>query len=95
MRIVVNHLRFEEPLPEAVIDSAREVAKQFVDAGGHSAKLVKVDDTHAILILAFPDQETEERIKSEVGGPWMKEHVVPLLASATERSSGEVVASAG
>ena len=95
MRIVVNHLRFEEALPEAVIDGAREVSKQLVDAGGHSASLVQVDDTHAILILAFPDLETEERIKSEIGGPWMKEHVLPLLASPTERSSGEVVAGVG
>ena len=63
-----------------------------MNAGGDSASLVKVDDTHAILILTFPDLETEERIKAEIGGPWMKEHVVPLLAGPTERSSGEVVA---
>ena len=95
MRVVVNHLRFAEAIPETVIDGAREVSKQLVDAGGDSASLVKVDDTHAILILTFPDLETEARIKSEIGGPWMKDHVVPLLASPTERSSGEVVAGAG
>lgn len=95
MRVVVNHLRFAAAIPETVIDGAREVSEQLVDAGGHSASLVKVDDTHAILILTFPDLETEERIKSEIGGPWMKEHVVPLLASPPERSSGEVVAGAG
>jgi hypothetical protein len=57
-----------------------------------TARLVKVDETHAILVLTFPDFETEERIKSEVGGPWMREHIVPWLAEPTERASGEVVA---
>jgi len=66
-----------------------------VEAGGHDARLVKVDETHAILVLTFPDSETEERIKSEVGGPWMREHVVPLLAEPTVRASGEVVAGPG
>jgi hypothetical protein len=42
----------------------------------------------------FRDLETEERIKSEVGGPWMREHIVPLLAAPTERTSGDVVAGA-
>jgi DNA-binding IclR family transcriptional regulator len=94
VRIVVSHLRFKETLPETVIESAREVTERIVEAGGNSASLVRVDDDHAILVLAFPDPETEERIKSEIGGPWMNEHVLPLLASPTERSSGEVVASA-
>jgi len=29
-----------------------------------------------------------------VGGPWMREHIRPLLAGDTERSVGEVIASA-
>ncbi len=95
MRIVVNHLRFERPLPGDLIASAEDVCRQLVDAGGLAANLVRVDERHAILILTFPDLETEERIKSEIGGPWMKEHIVPLLAAPTERSSGEVVAAAG
>jgi hypothetical protein len=55
---------------------------------------VKVDDRHGILMLTFPDLETEERVSTEIGGPWMREHILPLLAGPTERSSGEVVASA-
>ena len=30
----------------------------------------------------------------EVGGPWMREHIRPLLAGDTARSVGEVIASA-
>jgi hypothetical protein len=92
VRVVVNHLRFKDPLPREVIDAAEEVCQRLVEAGGLAASLIQVDETHAVLVLTFPDSETEERIKSEIGGPWMKEHVVPLLAGATERSSGAVVA---
>ena len=91
MRIAVNHLSFAEPIPASVIESAQDAVRAVVEAGGLDARLVEVDETHAILVLTFPDVETEERIKS-VGGPWMREHVVPLLAGPTERASGEVVA---
>jgi hypothetical protein len=30
----------------------------------------------------------------EVGGPWMRENITPLLAGDTERSLAEVIASA-
>ncbi len=66
--------------------------RAIVEAGGLESRFVKVDERHAVLVLAFPDIETEERIKTEVGGPWMREHIIPLLDGPTERSSGEVVA---
>lgn len=92
-RMVVSHLALTEPLPASVIDAAEEACQQILAAGGHSATVVKVDDNHAILVLTFPDLETEERISAEIGGPWMMEHVVPLLSGPPERSSGEVIAS--
>ena len=94
VRVVVNHLTFAEPIPSSVIESARDAVQAVVDAGGLDARLVRVDETRAMLVLTFPDLDTEERVKSEVGGPWMREHVVPLLAGPTERASGEVVAGA-
>ena len=92
MRIVVNHLSFAEPIPRDVVDSAERACQELVEAGGIPASLVQEDDHHATLLLTFPDVETEERIKSEIGGPRMNEHVVPLLAKPPERSSGTVVA---
>jgi hypothetical protein len=92
MRMVVNHLTFAEPISASVIESARVAAQAVVEAGGLDARLVTIDENHAIFVLTFPDFETEERIKSEVGAPWMREHIVPLLAEPTERVSGEVVA---
>jgi hypothetical protein len=53
-----------------------------------------VVDTHLILLLDFRSAEDADRIAREIGGPWMREHVVPLLARNTERSVGAVIASA-
>ena len=94
MRVAVNHLTFRDPIPDGLIDTAKDALPAVVEAGGLAAHLVRVDETHAMLVLVFPDAETEERVKTEVGGPWMREHVLPLLAGPTERSSGEVVAGA-
>jgi hypothetical protein len=66
-----------------------------VDAGALAARVVKVDETHLILILEFPTTEDGGRVAREVGGPWMNEHIRPLLAGETARSVGEVIASAG
>jgi hypothetical protein len=92
MRVVVNHLKFTDAIPEAVVEPARERLRAIVEAGGLEARLVKVDERHAMLVLVFPDLETEERVKTEIGGPWMRQHIIPLLAGPTERSSGVVVA---
>lgn len=91
MRVAVNHLTFAEPIPEALIASARAAVRAVEEAGGE-CRLVQVDETHAFLVLGFPDAEAEERIKNEIGGPWMRRDVIPLLAHLPERSSGDVVA---
>lgn len=56
--------------------------------------MAKVDDKHLILILELSTAEDADRIDREVGGPWMREHISPLLAGDTERSVGEVIAAA-
>ena len=65
-----------------------------VEAGALAARVAKVDETHLILILEFSTAEDAGRIAREVGGPWMNEHIRPLLAGDTERSVGIVIASA-
>jgi hypothetical protein len=59
-----------------------------------AARVAKVDETHLILILEFSTAEDADRIAREVGGPWMRENIRPLLAGDTERSVAEVIASA-
>jgi hypothetical protein len=94
LHVVVNHLRLREPLPAATVDAARTGMQLVVDAGALAARVAQVDETHLILILEFRTAEDADRIAREVGGPWMREHIRPLLAGDTERSVGEVIASA-
>jgi hypothetical protein len=44
LRVVVNHLRFKEPVPNAVVDAAEEVCQRLVEAGGLAASLIQVDE---------------------------------------------------
>lgn len=94
MHVVVNHLHLRDPLTQATVRAAEEAVSGVVEAGGLAARIVRVDERHLILILEFADGEDAARIARDVGGPWMREHVVPLLAGPTERSVGEVIASA-
>lgn len=94
MHVVVNHLRLGEPVPEATVKAMREGMRLVVDAGALAGRVAKVDERHLILILEFATAEDADRIAREVGGPWMRENIRPLLAGDTERSVGEVIASA-
>jgi hypothetical protein len=94
VHVVVNHLRLREPVPAATVEAAREGMQLVVDAGALAARVAKVEDTHLILILEFATAEDADRIAREVGRPWMQENIAPLLAGDTERSVGEVIASA-
>jgi hypothetical protein len=94
VHVVVNHLRLREPLTDATVHALHEGVERVVAAGGLAGRVAKVDETHLVLILDFADAEDADRVAREVGGPWMREHVVPLLAGGTDRSVGEVIASA-
>jgi len=94
VHVVINHLRLREPVPEATVEAARKGMQLVVDAGALAARVAQVDETHLILILEFSTAEDADRIALEVGGPWMRENIRPLLAGDTERSVGEVIASA-
>ena len=94
MHVVVNHLHFRDPVTEATERAFREAVQASVEAGALGAQVVKVDPTHVILVLTFPAADDADRLAREVGGPWMREHIGPLLARGTERSLGEVIASA-
>jgi hypothetical protein len=94
MHVVVNHLHFRDPVTDTTVEATRDTLQLVVDAGGIAARVVKVDDRHLILLLDFRSAEDADSAAREVGGPWMREHIVPLLSGGTERSLGEVIASA-
>jgi hypothetical protein len=90
--VVVNHLHLSNPLTDKTAQAFREFIPRIVDAGATSAQVVRVDDTHLVLILEFASAEDADRVATEVGGPWMREQIAPLLARGPERSVGEVIA---
>jgi hypothetical protein len=94
MHVVVNDLRLREPVTEATVKAAHEGMRLVVEAGALAARVAKVDERHLILILEFSTAEDAGRSAREGRGPWMNEHIRPLLAGDTERSVGEVIASA-
>jgi hypothetical protein len=94
MHVVVNHLYLRDAVTAETVQSAREVVQPVVDAGAIAAQVAKVDERHLILVLTFATEEDADRVARDVGGPWMREHIRPLLARDTERSVGEVIASA-
>jgi hypothetical protein len=94
LHVVVNHLRLREPVPDATVEAARAGMQLVVDAGARRARLAKVDETHLLLILEFSTAGDADRVAREVGGPWMQEHIRPLLVGDTDRSVAEVIASA-
>ena len=93
MHVVVNHLRLREPLSEETVAAFHDGVKLVTEAGGLSGKVVQVDERHVILVLEFASAEDADRIARDVGGPWMREHISPLLADVTDRNLGEVIAS--
>ena len=94
MHVVVNHLHLRERLGEVTLQATREVVQQVVAAGALAARVLEVDETHLILVLEFASAEDSDRVSREIGGPWMREHIRPLLERDTERSVGKVIASA-
>ncbi|HZQ16690.1 MAG TPA: hypothetical protein VFA82_07950 [Gaiellaceae bacterium] len=94
MHVVVNHLRLRDPVTDATLAAMADGVRIAVDAGAVAARVAKVDERHLVLLLEFRSADDADRIAREVGGAWMREHVRPLLAGDTERSLGEVVASA-
>jgi hypothetical protein len=93
VHVVVNHLHFRDPVTEATVEATRHARRLVIDAGEIAARVVKVDDRHLIVLLNFKSAEDADRAAREAGGPWMREHIVPLLSGGTERSLGEVIAS--
>ena len=94
MTVVVNHLLLSDALTAETEQACRDIVPRIRDAGATAARGVRVDDTHLVLILEFASAQDADRVATDVGGPWMRERILPLLARGPERSVGEVIASA-
>lgn len=95
MHAVVNLLRFSEPLDPQLFVAGRDEleAKMRGVPGFEALHVVQTGENEAFLVIVADRAETLDRLATEVGGPWMVEHVVPRLAGPPSRSLGEIIVS--
>jgi hypothetical protein len=95
MAVVVNVLHFKEAIDAGLFERAvSELAAPMRAIDGfQSLDIVRSGEAEAVLLIAADTVDVLDRIATEVGSPWMLEHVVPLLAGPPERHVGPVIAS--
>lgn len=95
MHAVVNRLRLSTPIPPEVWARAQaEVAPRAREVPGFQALyVVEVTDEEVVLVIVAESAETLDRVATEAGNAWMREHVLPHLAAPPDRQVGKVVAS--
>jgi len=97
MHAVVNHLHFTEPVDPALFGQAeRDLAPAMrAIAGFRGFHVIQAAVDHAILVIICDTAEAVDRLATEVGSPWMRANVLPLLARPPDRHVGPVVATTG
>lgn len=97
MHAVVNHLQFVEPVDPALFAEAERVlpAQMRAIEGFRGFHVVQPAADRVILLILGDTAEGVERVATEVGSPWMRANVVPLLAAPPDRHVGPVIASCG
>jgi hypothetical protein len=96
MHAVINHLRFKDQVDRALFARAeQDLAPRMRAVPGFAGfQVVEVTADHVVLVITGGDAEALDRLATEVGTPWMREHVIPLLAGPPERHIGPIIASA-
>jgi hypothetical protein len=96
MHAVVNTLTFRDPIDPGLFPGAESLLSAMRSIDGFAGvQIVQTTETEAVLIITADSPATLDRIATEVGSPWMVEHVVPLLAGPPDRKIGTVAVSAG
>lgn len=95
MHAVLNHLHFVDDVDPALFAAAQtELQTKMRDVDGFAGfHVVQTSPTEVTLVILAVDAETLDRIATEVGSPWMRAHVLPLLAGPPDRRIGPVLAS--
>ena len=94
MVAVVNHLHFTIP-----IDDLRSIVQEdgipLLSSlnGFKDFYFVKVDSTHAVVIILWNDAASADAGARVMGPNWFAKHFKPFLASPEDRCVGEVLAS--
>lgn len=95
MNAVVNRLRLNTTISPDVWQRAETelptLMKQI--AGFETFYAIEVSPDEMVLVIVADTAETLDRIATEVGNSWMREHVAPHLAEPPSRQIGRIVAS--
>lgn len=96
MAAVVNLLHFREPVDATIFSSAERELEEKMRAieGFRGFEVVQTSEHEVILVILGDDVDVLDRIATEVGSPWMREHVVPLLDGPPQRHVGTTIARA-
>jgi hypothetical protein len=93
---VVNRLTFTDPVDDAVAARIADAVDRLDGVEGlTAAHVIRTGEREVHLVLLFQSADIAARVTEEIGSPWMREHIVPLLAGPTDRRTGDVVASTG
>jgi hypothetical protein len=92
MRAVVNRVGLKEPVPEAEFDISELAEKARAIEGFGSIQIIRLKDS-LVLVITGDDDAALDRIRDEVGSPWMREHVSPRAAGPPDRQVGDLVVS--
>jgi hypothetical protein len=92
---VVNHLHFKEPIEATLFGGAESdlVPKMRAIKGFRGIEIIQTSERDVILVILGDSVEVLDQIATEVGSPWMRDHVVPLLDGPPERHIGSTIAS--
>jgi hypothetical protein len=95
--MVVNLLKFKEPVDTRLFAAheADLAAKMRAIDGFRGFHVVHDSETTVVLIIHGDTPEVLNRVATEVGSPWMVEHIVPLLAGPPDRHIGPLIATTG
>jgi hypothetical protein len=90
---VVNRIRLREPLDDAALLAAqRDLSARAAQVEGLAAiRVLRTADGDLIVLVFGDDEAALERIRTEIGNTWMREHVVPHADGPPERTVAEVV----
>jgi len=87
MHVVVNHLHFRDPVTATTVEATRDAVQRVVDAGGLAARVVRVDETHLILLLDFASPEARTGCRARSGAPGCASTSCPSLPAARSVAS--------
>jgi hypothetical protein len=95
MHAVVNRLRLAHPIDRSIFEDAqRELPPRAARIEGLRAfHVLQVSDDELLLLIFGDTPDALERMRTEVGNDWMREHIVPHLAGGTERLVAQAVVS--